>query len=150
MSPVICQLADRLRDADSVTSELFSRIIRDACWRLPSLRRTKDFDRLERLVQSAAWIDAALALLALETPQWRIRRLVCDDSEWHCTLSRHLDLPDWLDESVEACHADPSLAILIALVEVKCESMPETESSASHLSLTDRAPEPPLCCDNFM
>src|ERR1700761_2276940 len=100
MNSAISRLADRLRDADHVTPELFANVIRDACQRLPSVRRTRDFAHLQELVQSGAWTDAALALLALDAPQWHLRQIVHDAGEWHCTLSRVRELPDWLDEPV--------------------------------------------------
>ena len=64
-----------------------------------------------------AWTDAALALIELELPQWRVRRLAYDDGEWYCSLSRGRELPDWLDQPVEGRHADLALAILSAFVE---------------------------------
>jgi hypothetical protein len=149
MNPAISHLADRLRDADCVTASLFSEITRDACWRLPSVRRTKDFDRLERLIQSGAWTDAALALVALELPQWRLRQIVYDAGEWHCSLSRRRELPDWLDEPVETCHPDLCLAILSALVHVRREGTSTDEAGAANLSRMDQSPDMPLCCDNF-
>jgi hypothetical protein len=149
MNPAISRLAGRLRDAETITPELFSEIIRDACWRLPSVRRTKDFDRLGQLIQSCAWTDAALALLALEIPQWRLRQIVYDSGEWQCTLSRQCELPDWLDEPVEACHPDRCLAILIALVHARGDGTPAAEYGATNSSRVDCPIDMPLCCDNF-
>jgi hypothetical protein len=149
MNPAIPRLAGRLRDADCVTAGLFSEIIRDACWRLPSVRRTKDFDRLEQLIQSSAWTDAALAMLALELPQWRLRQIVYDAGEWHCKLSHRRELPDWLDEPVEARHPDLCLAILSALVHVRREGTSVAEDGAANPSRMDQSHDMPLCCDNF-
>jgi hypothetical protein len=149
MNPAISRVAARLRDADVVTADLFSEIIREACWRLPSVRRTKDFDRLERLIQSGAWTDAALALLALELPQWRVRQIVYDAGEWHCALSRQCDLPDWLDEPVQVCHPDLCLAILIALVHVRRDDTSAAEGSAADFSRVEYPLDVSLCCDNF-
>jgi hypothetical protein len=149
MSPVISRVTDKLRDADCVTPELFSQVIRGACWRLPSVCRTKDFARLEQLIQSGAWTDAALALLALEAPQWRVRRIVYDDGEWHCMLSRVRELPDWLDEPAEARHGDLCLAILSALVDAKRDGAPEVKGGPTNVSGLDQPLDTPLCCDNF-
>jgi hypothetical protein len=149
MNLAISRLADRLRDADVVTADLFSEIIHDACRRLPSVRRTKDFDRLQRLVQSSAWTDAALALLALELPQWRVRQIVYDSGEWNCTLSHRCELPDWLDEPVQASHSDLCLAILIALVHVRRDDTSAAEGSAADFSRVEYPLDTPLCCDNF-
>jgi hypothetical protein len=150
MSAAISRLADRLREADLVTPELFADVIRDACWRLPSVRRTRDFAHLQKLVQSGAWTDAALALLALEAPQWRLRQIVHDAGEWHCTLSRLRELPDWLDQPVEACHGDLGLAILSALVDVKRDETLATGNAAANPSRADQPLDVALGCDNFM
>ena len=150
MSPALSRLADRLRDADSVTPELFSEVVRDACWRLPSVRRTRDFEHFQQFVQSGAWTDAALALLALETPQWHLRRIIHDAGEWHCTLSQRRELPDWLDQPAEARHGDLCLAILSAIVDVKRESAPDVEGNVARPSRADEPLDVPLGCDNFM
>lgn len=149
MSHVISCLAGRLRDAGSITSEIFSEVVRDACWRLPSVRRTKDFERLEQFIQTGAWTDAALTLLALETPQWRLRHIVHDGGEWHCSLSRVRELPDWLDQPVEAWHGDLCLAILSALVGVKRDETPTSGDGVANFSRMDHPLDLPLCCDNF-
>ena len=149
MSSALSRLADRLRDADCVTPELFSQVIGDACWRLPSVRRTRDFEHFQQFVQSGAWTDAALALLALETPQWRLRRIVHDAGEWHCTLSRVRELPDWLDQPVEARHGDLCLAILSAIVDVKRDDALQVEGGVAHPSQTHDPLDVPLCGDNF-
>jgi hypothetical protein len=150
MSSALSRLADRLRDADSVTPELFSEVVRDACWRLPSVRRTRDFEQFQQFVQSGAWTDATLALLALETPQWHLRQIIHDAGEWHCTLSRRRQLPDWLDQPAEARHDDFCLAILSAIVDVKRDGAPEVEGNMPHPSRMDEALDVPLCGDNFM
>ena len=150
MNSAISRLADRLRDADHVTPELFANVIRDACQRLPSVRRTRDFAHLQELVQSGAWTDAALALLALEAPQWHLRQIVHDAGEWHCTLSRVRELPDWLDEPVNASHGDLCLAILSALLDVKRDDALAIGTAAAPPSRLVQALDTPLCCENFM
>lgn len=137
MSEACSRLAVRIRDANAATTELLSDVIREACWRLPSVRRTKSFDRLEQFIQSCAWTDAALALLALELPQWQVRRIVYDAGEWHCALSRCREIPDWLDRPVEACHTDLSLAILSALVGVQRLDTRSTATSVSSFPCAD-------------
>src|SRR5690349_13605612 len=112
-------LGERLHDALAVTPALIADVIHEACRRLPSRAQAGKTERIEQVIDMGAWTDAALALVALELPQWRVRRLVYDSGEWHCALSRQRELPDWLDDSVEGCHADLALAILSALVEVQ-------------------------------
>src|SRR5262245_25746752 len=110
-------LSDRIRDAYAVTAEFMADIIRQTCRRFPSLGQRGKTAHVERLIHSGAWTDTALALIDLELPQWQVRRLVYDDGEWYCSLSRERLLPDWLDESIETRHADLALAILGAFVE---------------------------------
>ncbi len=102
---------DRLRDAHAVTSELISEAIGEACRRFPSAGQAEKTERIERLIQTGAWTDAALALIDLELPLWQVRRIAYDEGEWYCALSRERELPDWLDRSVEARHADLALAL---------------------------------------
>ena len=75
--------------------------IGNACRRFPSAGQTEKTARIERLIRSGAWTDAALALLDLELPQWQLRRIAYDQGEWYCALSRQRELPDWLDQSIE-------------------------------------------------
>jgi hypothetical protein len=112
------ELSDRLRNAPGVTPEFISEIVDETCRRFPSTGQTGKTARIERLIETGAWTDAALALIDLELPQWQVRRIAYDEGEWYCALSRERELPDWLDSSIEARHADLALAILGAFVEV--------------------------------
>jgi hypothetical protein len=143
------ELGDRLHDADVVTPDLISEVIGEACRRFPSAGQTGKTARLERLIESGAWTDAALALIDLELPQWQVRRIAYDEGEWHCALSRQRELPDWLDQSIEARHADLSLAILSAFVDARRITAPSSRTSVPAVS-RDRNPlYEPACCDNF-
>jgi len=142
-------LEDRLRDAHAVTAELLSDVIREACWRFPPVRRTEKTARIERLIKSDAWTDAALALIELELPQWRVRRIVYDDGEWHCALSRQRELPDWLDQSIEARHADLPLAILRVFIDAQRVSTPSIRTSVPTVPRGANPVYGPVCCDNF-
>jgi len=62
------ELDYRLRDAHAVTSELIAEVIGETCRRFPSVGQTEKTARIERLIQTAAWTDAALALIDLELP----------------------------------------------------------------------------------
>jgi hypothetical protein len=98
-----------------VTADLISEVVGNTSRRL--------LVRIERLIQSGAWTDVALALLELELPQWRLRRLAYDEGEWHCALSPQRELSEWLDDrSVESHHADLSLAILSPFVDARRKS----------------------------
>jgi|ERR1700690_186152 hypothetical protein len=144
-----CGLEDRLRDAHAVTAELLSDVISEACWRFPPVRRTEKTARIERLIKSDAWTDAALALIELELPQWQIRRIAYDDGEWHCALSRQRELPEWLDQSIEARHADLPLAILRVFVDAQRVSAPSIRTSVPTVPRGANLHCEPVCCDNF-
>jgi hypothetical protein len=118
-SQTSAELGDRLRNAYAVTAEFLSDIVSQTCRRFPSVGQSGKTARIERLIQSGAWTDAALALIDLELPQWQLRRIAYDEGEWHCALSRERELPDWLDQSAEGRHADLALAILSAFVEAR-------------------------------
>jgi len=142
-------LGERLHDALAVTPSLIADVIREACRRIPSLGQTGKTTRLEQLIGMSAWTDAALALIELELPQWQVRRLAYDDGEWYCALSRERELPDWLDQSVEARHANLALAILSAFVEVQRESAPSSRTSVPAAGRNESPFYEPLYCDNF-
>src|SRR6202171_2531637 len=122
------ELNDRLRDAPAVTAALISGIISETCRRFPSMGQTEKTARIERLIGSEAWTDEALALIDLELPQSQVRRITHDEGEWHCALSRQRELPEWLDQSIEAHHADLALAILSAFVDVQRVTAPSSRT----------------------
>jgi hypothetical protein len=144
------ELGDRFRDAGCVTAEFLSDIIHATCRRFPSTVQNFRSARIERLIQSGAWTDAALALIDLELPQWQIRRLAYDDGEWHCALSRQRELPDWLDQSIEARHADLALAILSAFVEARRISAPATRPSVPSAPQRADTFYQPVYSENFV
>jgi len=142
-------LSDRLRDACGVTAEFLSDIISETCRRFPSTEGSAKAARVERLIQSQAWTDAALALIDLELPQWQIRRLAYDDGEWYCSLSRQRELPDWLDQSIETRHADLALAILSAFVEAQRIPAPLSRTSVPAVPQDANSLYESVCSDNF-
>ena len=143
------ELGDRLHNACAVTADFLSDIISQTCRRLPSPTQSGKTARIERLIQSGAWNDAALALVDLELPQWQVRRIAYDEGEWHCALSRERELPDWLDQSVEARHADLSLAILSAFVEARHISAAQGRPSVPAVRADPIPLYEPVCSDNF-
>jgi hypothetical protein len=142
-------LAERLRDAHTVTGALLSEVITEACRRFPSAGPTAKTTRIQQLIGSGAWTDAALALIDLELPQWQLRRIAYDDGEWYCALSRERELPDWLDRSIEARHADLALAILSAFVDAQRLSAPSSRTSVPTVPRDVNPLYAPVCCDNF-
>jgi hypothetical protein len=142
-------ISDRIRDANAATAELVSQVIGETCRRFPSMGQTAKTARIEQLIQSGAWTDAALALIELELPQWQVRRIAYDDGEWYCALSRERELPEWLDQSVEARHADLALAILSAFIDAQRISAPSSRTSVPSVSRDANPLYEPVCCDNF-
>ena len=142
-------LAERLRDAPEVTAELMAEFVEKACRRFPSVGQSEKTARIERLIGSGASTDAALALLDLELPQWQLRRIAYDQGEWYCALSRQRDLPDWLDQSIEARHADLALAILGAFLEAQLITAPSSRTSVPAVTRDTGPLYVPLCSDNF-
>jgi len=143
------ELQDRLRDAQAVTAELISDVIVETCRRFASMGQSARTAQIERLIGSGAWTDAALAMIDLELPQWRLRRLAYDEGEWHCALSQQRELPDWLDQTIEARHADLPLAILSAFVDAQVVSAPSSRTSVPAISRNANPSYEPVCCDNF-
>ncbi|SHK09642.1 hypothetical protein SAMN05444159_2401 [Bradyrhizobium lablabi] len=133
------EISDRLRDAHAVTAELIAEVV----------RQTRKSARIEQLIGSGAWTDAALALIDLELPQWQVRRIAYDGGEWYCALSRQRELPEWLDQSIEIRHADLPLAILGAFVEARCLTAPRSRTSVPAAPRDANPPYVPACCDNF-
>jgi hypothetical protein len=142
-------LGDRLRNAPEANATLMAETIDTVCRRFPSSGQSERTARIEQLIRSEAWTDAALTLIDLELPLWQVRRLAYDEGEWHCALSRQRELPDWLDQSIEARHADLSLAILSAFVEVQRVNAPSSRPSVPVVKGNLNPLYESVCCDNF-
>jgi hypothetical protein len=143
------ELGERMRNADAVTADIMSDVIGQACRRFPSLGQSEKSFRLERLLESGAWTDAALALIELELPQWQLRRIAYDEGEWHCALSRQRELPDWLDSAIEARHADLALAMLSVFVEARRIAAPTIQTSVPAVPQDANPMYEPVLCDNL-
>jgi hypothetical protein len=101
------------------------------------------------LIGSEAWTDAALALIELELPQWQVRRIAYDEGEWYCAQSREREPPEWLDQSIEARHADLPLAILGAFLEARAISAPASRTSVPTAPRKADTLYQPVLSDNF-
>jgi len=143
-------LLDReLHLAPAVTALLFRKVTESgACTRLSSLRQLGKPITLDRLIEAGAWTDAAITLIGFELPNWSVRRLVCEDGEWHCSLSRQPNLPIFLDEPAEGSHAVLALAVLRAFVAARCRSAATQQVTASVPRVRAR-PAFVFCCDNL-
>jgi hypothetical protein len=140
-------LEANLRGAQAITAELMFGVMTQACVRCAAMSRAAQ-TRVNQLIEAGAWTDAALALLELELPQWKLRRLVQEDGEWLCTLSKQPQLPLGLDEVSEATHEVLPLAILIALLHARCAPSPDAASSTAVPVVRPTAGYA-LNCDNF-
>jgi hypothetical protein len=151
-------LDEELQCADQPTADLFAKIIDGACRRVQASRAAGKTIKIYRFIESGAWIDAALALIEIELPAWKVRRLGYEGGAWCCTLSRQPDLPAILDDSVDGHHDVAALAILRAFIEarrwrdVASERRPTISQlqPISECAMPECAtPEYTICCDNF-
>jgi hypothetical protein len=132
--------------APGVTRDLFLEVIQNRCGRLWNLSAGSRA-HLSRLIEEGAWIDAALALSELDSPQWKLRRLVCEDGEWFCSLSKFPCVPLEVDDTADANHADPALAILAAFLEAQRKTLADT--SAAQATTAEDWKGTHLDCENF-
>ena len=136
-----------LRRAHAITPDLLSDVIAQACTRFAAHGATAKA-KIDPLLKSGAWTDATLALLELELPHWKLRRLIYEDGEWLCSLSNQPRLPLDLDDVAEASHETLPLAILIAFLEARRVAA-ASANSCDHSSPNYDKPSHAVCCDNF-
>lgn len=141
------RLEEQLRCAQAITPQLMSDVIGQACMRFPAHSRTVKA-KVNRLIESDAWTDATLALVELELPQWKLRRIIYEDGEWLCSLSRQPQLPPGLDEVAEASHEILPLAILIALLQAR-RSAAMGANGMTTVPQVRSVPGYAMCCDNL-
>ncbi|MGA8496372.1 MAG: hypothetical protein WB764_12900 [Xanthobacteraceae bacterium] len=142
------RLDDELLAAPEAARAVFAKIIGSACSRIPVLGKSGKAARIERLIEAGAWTDAAMAVIELEMPAWTLRRLVYENGEWFCSLSRQPNMPADLDDSADAAHQVLPLAILRSFLEARRRSEFATES-ASAVPQFRPAAHGIVCCDNF-
>ena len=142
-------LADHLGNAVTPTADLIHQIIKDACTRFPALRNTGKAGNIDRLIELGAWCDVALALVDIELPAWSVRRLVREDGEWFCSLTRQPNVPVGLDDTADASHQALPLAILRAFLEARRRISAAREAGAPIVPQVRAASGSAICCDNF-
>jgi hypothetical protein len=131
-----------------LTTELLANVINRAGNRGSAPAKAGNLARIRRLIQAGAQVDALLAMIELQLPEWRLRRLALDDGLWHCSLSRQPNLPIELDDTVEGQHEHVALAILAAFSEAlemaaaSCESIVRVMPTGPTAGYA-------ICCDNF-
>jgi hypothetical protein len=142
-------LDSALHYAHEPTVDLFAEIIGGACTRIPLLAKAEAIDHLMHLAKIGAWTEAAFALIELESPHWRVRRLAYENGEWLCSLSRQPNLPMAFDDCAEATHEVLPMAILCAFVEA-CRRRNAMQVSVSTVPQIQQPwPEHIMCCENY-
>jgi hypothetical protein len=141
-------LESALRNAQEPSLDLLMQIKSSVCTRILHLAKTETIDRLFHLAQIGAWTDAALALIELELPFWRVRRLAYENGEWLCSLSCRPNLPLTIDDCAEATHEILPLAMLCAFVEA-CRKRYTMRESVSIVPRIQLWPEQTICCENY-
>ena len=141
------RLEAELHRARALTPELMSDVAAEACVHFASHGGPAKL-KIERLIGAGAWTDAALALIAFELPQWTLRRILYEDGEWHCSLSRQPQLPMGLDEVAEGSHEALPLAVLIALLQALRDHA-RRESGVTGVPQVNPLAGHAMCCDNF-
>jgi hypothetical protein len=145
-------LQDQLRRVQVVTPGLMSKLVAGACTRITMPSCAAKAAQIDRLIESEAWTEAALVLVELELPLWKLRRLVYEEGAWLCSLSKQWNLPVWLSDSAEARHESLPLAILSALIEAHQYGEPSSKRAATSVPqcrLETSSPVEIMCCDNF-
>jgi hypothetical protein len=137
-----------LRRASRPVDRLFYNVMADICSRIRNLSAAGKAAGLQHLIEAGAWTDAALSIVELELPNWRVRRLFHEDGEWFCSLSQEPNLPIELDDTADASHGALPLAILLAFVQAR------RLAAAAQSRRTERRHFEPamvgaVCCENF-
>jgi hypothetical protein len=148
-SEQLATLAEHVSAADEATSELFSEIVVATSRRLWTPGEAAKAARLHDLIEAGALTQAALSLIELELPLWKLRRIAYDEGEWHCAMSRQRELPEWLDQAVEARHASLTLAILGAYIETVGQTELSREPNRPSVPQASAQQYQPLYCENF-
>jgi hypothetical protein len=132
-----------------LTPALIRHVIADGCVRLPALASAGKTTKIDRLVEVGAWCDAALALIEIELPAWSVRRIVHEDGEWFCSLTRQPNLPVPLDDTADASHEILPLAILGAFFEAHRRMRAVRDTNAPTVPQVRASSGSAICCDNF-
>jgi hypothetical protein len=142
------RLSDTLRGAPSSGVDRLAEITAGSRKGAPIFGKAEKASRVDQLIKARAWTEAALALIELELPDWKLRRLVYENGEWLCSLSRYPNLAVALDDSIDASHEILPMAILQALVEARLSDGAD-EATSSNPQIQP-AGEFVICCDNFI
>ncbi len=148
----LADLATRVERARGMTDHLMGDVIETACYRFAAPDNLHEANRVRRFMRTGAWIDAALALIELELPQWSLRCVARENGQWRCVLVRGSLVADWLDDTIRSEDEALPLALLAAFVEAvrlateAGEAIPQARLKP-HLAEADVKKGPG--CDNF-
>jgi hypothetical protein len=143
------ELQDQLSRAQVVSPDLMSKVVAGARTRAFVPGHAARVAKIDRLIAAEAWTEAALVLVELELPQWRLRRLVYEEGAWLCSLGTPWNLPAWLGDCAETRHESLPLAILSALIEARLCGKPQAAGSVPRCRTRSSPPAEIMCCDNF-
>ena len=127
---------EALRQAPALWADLFWDVT-EHCTRLSSLQQSGKATAFDHMIGAGAYTDAAITLVALEQPNRNVRRIVYEDGEWLCSLSKHPRLPVFLDDLVEGSHPVLAVAILRAFIAAQRRDpiVPQSSSQSRRLAL---------------
>jgi hypothetical protein len=141
---------DRIVGAKAVTPQLMSDLL--AACGIDDRDPTVGADRVRRLVTARAWTDAALKLIDHKLLRWKIARLIFEEGEWHCLLSKYCQVPDWLDDAIEIKHEVLPLAILAAFISARgaeLDSVEDARRTVPHIKARENSEEPQVYREDF-
>jgi hypothetical protein len=143
------RLERQVRKVAAPNATLIHNVLSNTCTRIQILERAGKSNNIERLIAAGAWCDVVCALIELEIPAWSIRRLVHEDGEWLCSLTREPNLPSTLDDTADASHESLPLAILCAFLEVQRKLAGLRDTCTSPVPQIRSGAGRSICCDNF-
>jgi hypothetical protein len=147
-SPIPARTQGRRTTVDTATN-VTPRLVADLIVQSELAPNATQAGQLRRLIEAEAWTGVALALIEIGLPDWKLVRAVLDDGVWSCVLSRHWQVPEWLDERVEARHESLSLAMLAAFANASLVAKPTRLRVVPAMQPRPGDQFDPICCDNF-
>lgn len=152
-------MSDKLRFLHGLLTRSQRRVTRNFANRISALPAEPCAEpslalRLDALLQVRAALDASLALLGYDLPDWSMRSLVREGDGWHCCLSRNPALPAELDDTASGDGPTPARAILAAMTAARCRDDVEGHAAARLIAAPEPAGDPPaatpgISCDDY-
>ena len=146
-SDQLATIAQELRSVDRPSADLMYSLAEKTSRRLQ--RQSANFTQLDRLIAAGALTEAILLLVEFELPLWKLRRIAYDEGEWHCALSRERELPEWLDQAIEAYHPDLTVAIALSYVEALKAAAPSRRLAGPTVPQVGTRCFETFLCDNY-